>query len=145
MWRRDRMVTGDPRPELAKALADLPAGSVGVLGLPWDGKSSFLRGSAAAPAFIRQALFSSSTNTATESGLDLRDEPRLRLLGDLDLPVGEAAFATIERGVAAILEQGSRVLCLGGDHSVTLPVVRAQSRHSPDLNIVHLDAHSDSC
>jgi agmatinase len=125
------------------ALEGLPTGSVAILGIPWDEKSSFLRGPAGAPAHIRQALYSSSTNTATESGLDLRDEPRFRLLGDLDLENGEAAFETIERSIAQILDQGSRALCLGGDHSVTLPIVRAHCRTFPGLSVVHIDAHPD--
>ena len=118
-------------------------GSIAVLGLPWDERSSYLRGPAAAPGKIRQALDSSSTNTATEAGSDLANEPRIRILGDVDLEPGEAAFKTIEDSVARILELGSRVLCLGGDHSVTLPVVRAQSRHFSDLTILHIDAHPD--
>jgi agmatinase len=122
---------------------DLPAGSIAVVGVPWDEKSSYLRGPAAAPAHIRQALYSSSTNTSTECGRDLGEEPRIRMLGDLVLPVGEAAIATIERQIKEVLDQGSRVLALGGDHCVTLPIVRAQSRHFPDLTVVHIDAHPD--
>ncbi len=133
----------DPPVSQDQAQQGIPAGSIAILGLPWDEKSSYLRGPAAGPAYIRQALYSSSTNTATESGCDLSEEPRIRVLGDLDLEIGEAAFATIERGISEILAQGSRILCLGGDHSVTLPVVRAQSRHFPGLSIVHIDAHAD--
>jgi len=126
-----------------QALEGLPEGSVAIVGIPWDEKSSYLRGPAAAPGYIRQALYSSSTNTATESGSDLEDEPRIRLLGDLDLEPGEVGFEAIERSVTRVLSLGSRVLCLGGDHSVTLPIVRAQSRHFPGLTILHIDAHSD--
>lgn len=60
-------------------------GTVALLGLPWDGGSSFLRGAAAAPPAIREALHSPSTNLSTECGLDLGDEPRLRDRGDLEL------------------------------------------------------------
>jgi len=133
----------DPSVNQNQALQGLPAGSIAILGIPWDEKSSYLRGPSAGPAYIRQALYSSSTNTATESGCDLSEEPRIRVLGDLDLGIGEAAFETIERSIAQILALGSRSLCLGGDHSVTLPIVRAQSRHFPGLSIVHIDAHPD--
>lgn len=124
-------------------LEELTTGSVAVLGIPWDEKSSYLRGAAAGPAHIRQALHSSSANTASESGLDLGEETRIRLVGDLDLEVGEAALDTIERGVGGLIERGARVLCLGGDHSITLPIVRAHAGHYPDLALVHIDAHSD--
>jgi arginase len=123
--------------------AGLGRGSLAVLGIPWDEKSSFLRGPSAAPPCIRQAFHSSSTNTATESGIELSREPRLRFLGDLDLDIGNAAFETIERSVSQILAQGSLALCLGGDHSVSLPIVRAYGRHFPGLELVHIDAHPD--
>ena len=121
----------------------LVGSSIAVLGIPWDEKSSYLRGAAAGPAHIRQALHSSSSNTATESGLDFGDEQRIRVLADLDLEAGDVAFETIERYIDEVLGAGSRVVCLGGDHSVTLPIVRAHCRHFPGLTIVHIDAHSD--
>lgn len=126
-----------------QAIQGLAAGSIAILGIPWDEKSSYLRGPAAAAGSIRQAHYSSSTNTATESGSDLADESRIRFLGDLDLEPGEAAFGTIERSIEGVLRLGSRVLCLGGDHSVTLPIVRAHSRSFPGLSILHIDAHTD--
>jgi arginase len=136
-------MSSDSSADQDQAIQGLPAGSIAILGVPWDEKSSYLRGPAAAPGSIRQALYSSSTNTGTESGKDLADESRIRFLGDLDLEPGEGAFETIELGVERVLSLGSRVLCLGGDHSVTLPIVRAQSRHFPGLSILHIDAHAD--
>jgi agmatinase len=41
------------------------------------------------------------------------------------------------------LEQGKFILSLGGDHSITYPLVQAHRAHMPDLGIVHLDAHTD--
>ena len=124
-----------------QALRGLAAGSIAILGIPWDEKSSYLRGPAAAAGSIRQAHYSSSTNTSTESGSDLADESRIRFLGDLDLEPGEAAFGTIERSIEEVLRLGSRVLCLGGDHSVTLPIVRAHSRSFPGQHPAHRCPH----
>lgn len=137
------MSRDDSASSTSAPLEELTTGSVAVLGIPWDEKSSYLRGAAAGPAHIRQALHSSSANTASESGLDLGEETRIRLVGDLDLEVGEAALDTIERGVGGLIERGARVICLGGDHSITLPIVRAHAGHYPDLALVHIDAHSD--
>ena len=116
---------------------------VALLGVPWDERSSFLRGAALAPPVIRAALHSPSSNASTESGLDLAAEPRLFDAGDLDVPSGDAALAAIERGVAAVLAGGARVLALGGDHAISYPVVRAQARVHGSLAILHLDAHPD--
>ncbi len=113
-----------------------------LLGLPWDRSSSFERGAAAAPPHIRRALWSPSTNTSTELGLAI-DPATLDDRGDLAL--GEdpaAARGAIERGVAAILDDGGVPLLLGGDHSVTYPALRAFGSRPP-ASILHIDAHGD--
>jgi arginase len=65
--------------------------------------------------------------------------------GDLEVPTGAgaAALEAVERGVARVLDSGARVLVLGGDHSITYPVLRAQASRHSGLTLVHLDAHPD--
>jgi len=117
---------------------------VALLGLPLDEHSSFRRGTAAAPPRIRAALACESTNLSSEDGRDLGAELRLADLGDLDLAAGgDAAPAAITAAVAAVLDRRARVLALGGDHSVTLPVLRAYGPRFPGLTVVQLDAHPD--
>ncbi len=63
--------------------------------------------------------------------------------GDLELPDDPAAArAAIEAGVAHVLASGSKPLVLGGDHSITYPVLRAFKDRGP-LAILHFDAHGD--
>jgi agmatinase len=114
-----------------------------LLGVPWDEHSSFLRGPALAPAAIREALRSPSSNPSTESGLGLGDEPRLDDAGDLEIPSGPSAVEAIEDGVSRLLDQGRRVLALGGDHAIAYPAVRAHARRHDGLTLVQLDAHPD--
>ncbi len=114
---------------------------VAILGLPFDGKSSYRRGAAAAPAAIREALASPSTNLATERGRDLGSESRFHLLDDVRL--SEAPFDDIEAAVANHLASGARVISLGGDHSVTQPILRAFARFYDHIHVLHLDAHAD--
>jgi arginase len=116
---------------------------VALLGVPWDEHSSHLRGPALAPAAIRAALRSPSSNPSTESGLDLGDEPRLDDAGDLEIPSGPAAVEAIEDGVGRLLDQGRRVLALGGDHAVSYPAVHAHAQRHDGLTLVQLDAHPD--
>jgi agmatinase len=116
---------------------------VALLGVPWDEHSSFARGAALAPAAIRAALRSPSTNLAAESGLDLGADPRFADAGDLEIPPGGAALVAIEAGAARLLASGARLLALGGDHAVTYPLVRAHAARHPGLTLVHLDAHPD--
>jgi len=111
-----------------------------LLGVPFDANSSYLRGAAAAPPLIREALRCQASNTWAETGTDVGSA--FIDAGDLRLPA-DSAFSAIENAVAEILDNGQLSLCLGGDHSITYPIMRAFSRHFSDLTIVHFDAHPD--
>jgi len=65
--------------------------------------------------------------------------------GDLEICVGDAqiALAQIESYASEILRGGKRPVMLGGEHLVTLGVLRAMARKYPDLHILHFDAHAD--
>ncbi len=119
-------------------------GEVALVGVPFDAYSSFLRGPALAPPRIRQALYSGSMNMFTEAGLDLGTRAGWIDAGDMDMS-GEpaAAYLRIEEGIEAHLDAGRRTLALGGDHSVTYPILRAYARRHPSLTLLHLDAHPD--
>ena len=117
-------------------------GTPALLGIPFDANSSWLRGAAGAPPIIRVAFRSDSSNSWTETGLDLGAEGAYRDAGDLTFTFDEP-FAAIERRVGELLDEGLRPVCLGGDHSVTLPIVRAFGKRIPGLTILHFDAHPD--
>lgn len=127
----------------AGSIDDIVAGSIAVVGVPWDEHSSFLRGAAAGPRRIREALSSGSTNLWTESGIDLGHEERIIDVGDIEIEGRSDAADEIGRAVTAILRRGANVLALGGDHAVTYPLLKAHSRFRPRLTVLHLDAHPD--
>jgi arginase family enzyme len=115
-----------------------------LIGVPWDRSSSFMRGAAGAPARIREALWSDSSNPWSERGVDVSVPGLLEDSGDItvgDEP-GEAREA-IEAGIGRLLDQGICPIALGGDHSVTYPIVRAYRGRVNGLTIVHVDAHTD--
>jgi agmatinase len=112
-----------------------------LLGIPFDVNSSYLRGAANAPPLIREAFRCDSSNTSTESGIELDSESVLDV-GDLELPA-EGAFAVIESAVGDLLAKGHSPVCLGGDHSITYPIVRAFGKRFAGLTLVHFDAHPD--
>jgi len=123
---------------------DHPAATaVALLGLPTDEAASATRGAAEGPAAIRAALYDKASNLNSEPGLNLGCESRLADIGDLELSGGDATRAEIESGVAAELERGCRVLSLGGDHSVTYPILRAYGERFESLTVVQIDAHPD--
>jgi agmatinase len=112
-----------------------------ILGIPFDANSSYLRGAAGAPPAIRSALHSSAGNYWTEWGVDLGVVGIFEDAGDLRLT--SDAFSEIEVEVGKVMDRGLRPVCLGGDHSVTVPIVRAVGKRVPELTILHFDAHPD--
>jgi len=112
-----------------------------LIGLRYDENSSFLRGAADAPPLIREALASESSNRWSESGSDLTDA--FFDAGDLGPSSGRGMAARVEEAVADLLERGLFPIALGGDHSVTYPILRAFARTYPRLTILHFDAHPD--
>ncbi len=113
-----------------------------LLGIPFDANSSWLRGAAGAPPIIRVALGSDSSNSSTETGVDLSEPGAYCDAGDLKFTFQEP-FPAIESKVGELLDQSLRPVCLGGDHSITLPIVRAFGERIPNLTIIHFDAHPD--
>jgi agmatinase len=114
-----------------------------LIGLPYDASSTFRRGAADAPPLIRAALGSPASNAWSESGIEAGGAAVLSDAGDLELPSTGKARTLIEAGIRRALEHGGRPIALGGDHSVTYPILRAIGPAWRDLTIVHLDAHPD--
>jgi arginase len=113
-----------------------------LVGIPFDGQSSYLRGAADGPPKIREALHCPAANDWTETGIDLSVRGVYDDAGDLEFG-DEDAFAAIQSGIGTLLEQCKRPVSLGGDHSITYPVVKAFAKKYSDLTIFHFDAHPD--
>ena len=111
--------------------------------IPFDEFSSHLRGPALAPPKIREAFHSDASNYFTERGTDLKNHPGVKEWGALQLPKGPIALDAIDRSIGEILLKDERVLSLGGDHSITYPLIKAFTNKYKDLTILHLDAHPD--
>jgi agmatinase len=69
--------------------------------------------------------------------------PGWRDEGDLDLSYIADPFDTIQQKISGLLKDGSRVITLGGDHSITFPILSAYAARFPDLTILQIDAHPD--
>lgn len=113
-----------------------------LLGVPWDGDSSYLRGAAAAPPLIRAAYACDSSNFWAETGIEVAPD-RFVDAGDLPAASGAEMRARIEDAIADLLRRGLAPITLGGDHSITYPILRAFARARPRLSILHFDAHPD--
>lgn len=114
---------------------------IAVTSIPTDHNSSYRRGTAHGPARIREALYCDSANMWTEKGHDLSSEQRWSLLPETNF--GDTGTDNIEEHLAGLLDSYDCVITLGGDHSITHPIIRAYASRYPDLSILHLDAHPD--
>lgn len=113
-----------------------------LIGLPWDASSSHARGAGLAPAVIRAVLFSPSSTPYSMCGVDVREA--IAAYDFAELPEdGAEARAAIEARVAAALAAESAPLSLGGDHSVTFPILQAVAAAHGPVNVLHFDAHPD--
>ncbi len=125
------------------AKAPLKQASAVILGCPYDGSASFRSGARFAPSAIRRA----SWGIETYSPYLNRDLMRLSIhdMGDLELPLGEKKISLdlIRKAVRKILSWNKFPILLGGDHLITLPMVEELFKNYPQLQIVHIDAHTD--
>jgi arginase len=113
-----------------------------IIGIPFDGQSSYLRGAGEAPTKIREAMACDASNHWTETGVDLGIPGMFEDAGDLEFAEKDA-LAAIEGGIGKLMDAGKRPVSLGGDHSITYPIVKAVARRHRGLTIFHFDAHPD--
>ena len=116
---------------------------ISVIGFPLDENSSFLRGPAKAPDVIRKIFDSYSINLCAENGVELRNNPCWNDVGNVDLTTGADAMNQIENSIRGLLNSGIKPISLGGDHSITFPIIKAFAEKYEKLNIFHIDAHPD--
>ncbi|MFQ5989450.1 MAG: agmatinase [Candidatus Methylomirabilales bacterium] len=114
-----------------------------IFGAPLDLTSSYRSGTRFGPPQIRAA-----GEGLEDYSLSLnRDVRQVNVIdqGDLELPPGnlEASLARIEKEADTVLENGLPFIVLGGEHLITLPLVKAALARYPDLVLLQLDAHAD--
>lgn len=116
---------------------------ISLLGIPNDDNSSAMKGPAEAPPLIRREFFSDVYTCWSETGVDLGVPGRIVDRGDLQFDAAADPWAHIDEEVTRALAAGDPLVCLGGDHAVTHPILRAVRRLHPRLTILHIDAHPD--
>ncbi len=142
-------ITGNNFGYLGRPISRQPGGAdVVVLGIPYDLGTSGRGGARHGPQGVRAA----SANLRWEENRwpwRFNALERLRVIdyGDITFPPGESArmVSAVERAAGDILDAGARLLTFGGDHFVTLPLLRAHARKlGRPLHMVHFDAHTDN-
>jgi agmatinase len=114
-----------------------------LVGLPYDGTTSYRPGTRFGPEAIRPASWGIETYSPVWDA-DLSTVAYFDA-GDLEFPMGnrDETLARIGQAARETLEAGKHWLGIGGEHLVTYPAVAAYLKQYPDLAVVHFDAHAD--
>jgi len=118
---------------------------VAVVGVPFDAGVSYRPGARFGPAHVRE---SSRLLRPYNPALQVSPFARLQVADAGDIAVNpfsiDEAVAQVERGADALLERAGRLLTIGGDHTIALPLLRAVARRHGPVAVVHFDAHLDT-
>lgn len=114
-----------------------------LVGVPFDGTTSFRPGTRFAPNAIRPDSYGLETYSPYLD-LDLEDY-LLCDLGDIDLPLGNTpcVLEEIHKVSNQLIIDNKKPLIIGGEHLVSLPIIETLAKQYPDLCIIHFDAHTD--
>ena len=116
--------------------------AVVAIGLPTSKNSSHLRAESDAPFRIARELLRDEGNPFAENAKDLSGPDIFEYLGSAELE-SEDEFDRIRKISATAFRSGKRPLFIGGDHSVTYPIVAGLSEVHGPVSILHFDAHPD--
>jgi agmatinase len=126
-------------------IADAKRLDVALIGVPFDGGTSYRTGARFGPRHVREQ---SAIIRPYHPVLELSPFDVVRVADYGDLPVNplsiDDSFKRITRGLGPILEANTIPICVGGDHSILLPILRAMhAKHGP-VALIQFDAHSDT-
>ena len=116
-----------------------------VLGVPWDGATSYRTGQRLGPDAIRKVSVTLRPyNLALD--IDIFEHCAGVDYGDLSVVAGyiEDTYARIEAELCPVVEAGIIPVLMGGDHSITLPELRAVAKTHGPVALIHFDSHTDT-
>ncbi|MEK6627416.1 MAG: agmatinase [Bdellovibrionota bacterium] len=128
-------------------IADIQAKfDVALFGIPYDGGVSYRPGARFAPSLVRE-LSSLGRGFHMSRGVSVFDKLNIADIGDCSVvPIDQVqTYEKIEKFVSQVLSTNKKFISVGGDHSTTLPILRAlKKKYNTALNLIHFDAHLDT-
>jgi len=126
-------------------LDEVEHADVGVIGIPFDSGVTYRPGARFGPIAVRNA---SRLLRGYHAGLDVRPFAAQQVVDAGDIACNpfsiDESIAQIEAGSRELLVAADRLVCIGGDHTISLPLLRTvRERHGP-VALVHFDAHLDT-
>ncbi len=125
------------------ANTDFKKADIIICGVPYDGTSSFRPGSRFAPDAARSASYQIESYSPYQQK-DLRNR-KICDMGNIPLPFGdkELALNIIESFTKKLISRRKKLIAIGGEHLISLPVIKNYRKLFSDLAVIQLDAHSD--
>jgi agmatinase len=121
------------------------AWNIGVVGVPFDTGTSYRPGARFGPSAVRQG---SRLLRPYHPDLEVSPFQAVQVVDAGDIPCTpfdiEEAVTQIADGADQLLEGGRRLVAIGGDHTIALPLLRATARRHGPVALVHFDAHLDT-
>jgi len=117
--------------------------TVSLLGVPYDGTSCFRPGSRFGPSAVREDSYGIETY-CPQLNLDLEDI-HFADVGSLDVPIGDAKLIInyVRDATDILLKNNLKPLIIGGEHSITIGIIKSIITKQPELIMIQLDAHAD--
>lgn len=130
---------------LLPRLEEVERADVAVVGIPFDSGTSFRPGARFGPAHIRENSRQLHPYHAGHDAYPFTDQQVVDA-GDFSVSPYDVdgAVQAIQDGAEELAGQGTRILALGGDHTVALPLLRAAAAKHGPLAVLHFDAHLDT-
>jgi len=126
-------------------LDEVSRADVAVVGIPFDSGVSYRPGARFGPAAVREA---SRLLRPYHPGLDVSPFARLQVADAGDIACNpfdiKEAIATIEAAAQDLSAPGTRLVTIGGDHTIALPLLRVAHRLHGPVALLHFDAHLDT-
>ena len=123
----------------------LKASDVVICGVPFDGGATYRSGARMGPVHVRETS-ALGRGYHLQRGRDVF--AKLRVVDGGDAPVNplsiEKTYIEVEKFFHELWSQDKKVLSVGGDHSISLPLLRAAVKVHGPLNFLHFDAHFDT-
>ncbi|MCS5588982.1 MAG: agmatinase [Candidatus Thioglobus sp.] len=127
-------------------LRDVSHCDVAIVGIPFDAGTSYRPGARFGPQAIRQASRHLRTQYHPAYDTEPFAEQQVADAGDIACnPYNiEKAVVEIQKAATELLSKVDRIISLGGDHTIALPLLRAVNHHHGPVALVHFDAHLDT-
>jgi len=126
-------------------IEDVEKADIAVVGVPFDSGVSYRPGARFGPAHVRESSrllrpYNPATDTSPFASVQVADA------GDIACNpfIIDEAIAAVQAGASSLLDTGAKLMTIGGDHTIALPLLREMAKRHGPVAVVHFDAHLDT-